>query len=145
MPSSRRQFLLAGGVTALAGCLDTTPDYQLVGAVEQKLLRGTRENTNEPVATNRPVAPGQIGDAAPTAVALETVPHETTVRTLTADGSLTVDGGEYDALTAGYDELHWLLDVTLYNDDPVLELSAGSGHAYRGPRQLPRGHSTPGN
>jgi len=137
MPSTRRGFLAASTATvvASAGCLglgEETPSYQLVGGVKWKVLRGTRDNTIEKVATNHP-DPGQapVVDQAPVDLDLQTVASDTSVLDLSGPGALVLSSDQIERIESGYDDPYGVLVLTVYNEDPHNGVPIGNSNGYR--------------
>jgi len=133
MPSTRRSFLATCGLAATGGCValgDDRPAYQIVGGVEWKVLRGTRENTVEKIATNNPVD-GPVVDDAPVDLELRTIAYDDAVVDLSGTGSLVLSSSTIDRLVSGYEDPYGVVVLTLYNEDPYNEIPKGNSYGYR--------------
>jgi hypothetical protein len=133
MPSSRRAFLAACGAAVASGCVargPETPRYQLVAGVEWKTLRGTRGNTVEKIAENRPVDPPVV-DAAPVDLGLRTVGYDETVVDLSGPGPLALNTSTREAIRSGYGDPYAVVVLTLYNRDPYNGVPKGNSTGYR--------------
>jgi hypothetical protein len=107
-----------------------SPTYQLVGGVEWKTLRGTRENTVEKIAENSPVDPPVV-DAAPVDVALQTVAYDDSVVDLSGPGPLVVNDSTLAEIRGAYGEPYGVVVLTLYNRDPYNDVPARNSLGYR--------------
>lgn len=136
MPSSRRGFLAASTATVVgtAGCLGLGSDsttYQLVGGVEWKVLRGTRDTTIEKIATNRPDSGGApVVDQAPIDLDLQTIASDTSVLDLSGTGPLVLSSDQLEQIESGYDDPYGVLVLTVYNEDPHNDVPIGNSNGY---------------
>ena len=135
MPSTRRAFLAACGAAtaaATAGCTAAdfrSPEYQIVGGVEWKNIRGLRENTLEKVAENAPVN-GPVVDSAPMDLELRTIMYDDSVVDLSGEGPLVLSTDTRETLRSGYEDPYGVVVLTLYNRDPHNEIPQGNSYGY---------------
>ena len=138
MPSqpSRRGFLAACSVAALGGCsaLPGSDPDDVVAGVEWKSIRATRDDRSVPVAETQ--SPESVEHRAP--VSLSSRIHVYDDEVLDAkgisfpeSGPLVVDDALAERLEAVYDEITYVLVLTLYEQESVAGVPLGNAGGYR--------------
>lgn len=131
--TTRRGVLATLGTVAVAGCSElVSPDepYQIVGGVEQTLIRGVRDETNRKVAETTPTD-SSVVDSPPTDLEVQTVAYDTSVVDLSGNGEMGLDAEIVDRIRDGYEDPYGVVVLTLYNDDPYNEVPKGNSYGYR--------------
>lgn len=130
----RRTFLAttAIGATALSGCgARGEPDHDPIEAgVEWKTISGLRENRYRKIVSSHPGDPPVTTDA-PMDTELRNRAYDDEFVSFSSEGPLDVSDETAERLADAYEEVHYVLVVTVYAEDERNGIPEHGAYGYR--------------
>lgn len=136
MGRDRRTFLAGVAASGLscAGCLGFTAAHpEIEAGVEWKSIRGTRENRSRKIVTSRP-RDGPVTTNAPVTVDIENYPYDDEFVSFPARGPLVLSDATVRELEAVYEDVQYVLVLTVYRNDDRNGIPETSAYGYRADR-----------